>query len=626
LEPINAGKTFPVHKLYLSSAQGKKRVSVNKRLGRLLCLVLLSLSLFSAMNAPTATAQPSQGDWIITAVEVAENETAPASIPATIKLVGQIGGPTQAVAAKENYVYVGVGLRLVVLDVSNPAVPREGGATRPLAGFVKDVAIANSTAYVVDGVGLWVVDVSNPAHPNEVGFYGTPGYAEGVTVAGRYAYVADGWAGFRVVDISDQAHPTEVGFAYTLGYAFDVAAVDDIAYIAGAGAGLRVVDISDPTHPTEIEFYDTPGYAYGIAVAGSTVYIADGWEGLRVVDVSDPANPTEIGFYDTPGQAFGLAIVSGTAYVADAFAGLRVVDISVPASPTEVGAYEVRGHAGQVVVAGGMVFVADRDWGLRVVDVSNPIHPAQVGFYGPLGYADGVAVAGDHAYVAAATYGMRVVNISDPSHPTEVGGYDTNSYATSVAVSGNYAYVATMPGQPGDGLHVVEVIEIKSSKLTASPAISDLLSRKGEGYYKSSRCFDEGIAYAPFDARRHSEVGIFSFDEEGLTFRECPTNYSDEKCKQRFLAEMDEVVKQTLLMNFTLRELLDIVGTPSSMFGLLTALRKLEITKVLDELESMNREICEMSGIEFEDFLSDFNPRDQDRLRKLRAIVTEMKV
>jgi len=42
--------------------------------------------------------------------------------------------------------------------------------------------------------------------------------------------------------------------------------------------------------------------------------------------------------------------------------------------------------------------------------------------------------------------------------------------------------------------------------------------------------------------------------------------------------------------------------------------------------KAVNREICEMSGIEFEDFLSDFNPRDQDRLRKLRAIVTEMKV
>lgn len=47
---------------------------MNKKLGRLLCLVLLSLTLFSAMNAPTATAQPSQGDWIVTGVEVVENE------------------------------------------------------------------------------------------------------------------------------------------------------------------------------------------------------------------------------------------------------------------------------------------------------------------------------------------------------------------------------------------------------------------------------------------------------------------------------------------------------------------------------------------------------------------------
>jgi hypothetical protein len=362
------------------------------------------------------------------------------------------------------------------------------GATEPLAGFVKDVTIADNTAYVVDDEGLWVVDISNPAYPTEVGFYDTPGYAEGVTVAGQYAYVADGWAGLRVVDVSDQANPTEVGFVYTLGYAFDAALAEDIAYIAGAGAGLRVVDISNPFDPIEVGFYDTPGYAHGIAVADDIAYIADEWEGLRVVDVSNPIRPAEVGFYDTPGWSFNVAVVGTTAYIADAFAGLRVVDISVPANPTEIGAYEVRGHAGQIVVAGGIAYVADRDWGLRVVDVSNPIHPAQVGFYGPLGYADGVAVAGDYAYVAAGAYGMRVVNISDPSHPTEVGAYETNSYVTSVAVAGNYAYVATIPGQPGYGLHVVDISD------PTRPTMVGFHRPTGRGAYRDMAVAG-GIAY-----------------------------------------------------------------------------------------------------------------------------------
>jgi hypothetical protein len=41
--------------------------------------------------------------------------------------------------------------------------------------------------------GLRVIDVSNPSNPREVGYFDTPGYAQGVYVSGNYAYVADGF-------------------------------------------------------------------------------------------------------------------------------------------------------------------------------------------------------------------------------------------------------------------------------------------------------------------------------------------------------------------------------------------------------------------------------------------------
>lgn len=377
-----------------------------------------------------------------------------------LEVVGQVGGPTQAITVQGNYAYIGVGLRLVILDVSNPAALQEAGATQPFEGFVEGVAVVNNIAYVACGsAGLYLVDVSNQAHPLKVAVYDSPGYAEGVAVSGRYAYEADGWAGMQVVDISDPTHPIEVGSVPTLGYAFDVAVAGSHAYVAGAGAGLRVVDISDPAQPVEIGSYNTPGYAHDVDIGGNIAYVADEWEGLRVVDVSEPTNPREIGSYITPGQAFGVAVADNKAYLADAFAGLRVVDISSPANLIEVGAYEVKGHAGQVSVAGSIAYVVDRDWGLRCMDISNPGNPIQVGFYSPLGYARDVAVAGDHAYVAAAYYGLRILDVSNPSHPVQVGVYDTPGYAISVAVEGEYAYVATMsPGLPGgNALHVVDV-------------------------------------------------------------------------------------------------------------------------------------------------------------------------
>ena len=80
--------------------------------------------------------------------------------PSGWQVVGQIGGPTQAVAVQGRYAYVGVGLRLVVLDVTNPVTPTEVGATTPFPYFVEDVAVSGERVYVAaGGAGLRVVDI-----------------------------------------------------------------------------------------------------------------------------------------------------------------------------------------------------------------------------------------------------------------------------------------------------------------------------------------------------------------------------------------------------------------------------------------------------------------------------------
>jgi len=162
-------------------------------------------------------------------------------------------------------------------------------------------------------MGLRVIDVSNPEDPSEVGFYDTPGNAQGVAVTGDYAYVAD------------------------------------------ACEGLRVVDVSDPEDPSEVGFYDTPAVALDVTVAGGYAYVADRWEGLRVVDVSDPENPSGVGLYDTPGDTWRVAVAGFNTYVADWGGGLLVlrytglcpdaltgVGITGPAMVTNRGAWSFR--------------------------------------------------------------------------------------------------------------------------------------------------------------------------------------------------------------------------------------------------------------------------------------------
>ena len=65
--------------------------------------------------------------------------------------------------------------------------------------------------------GLQVVDVGTPASPQIIGSVDTPGYAEGVTVVGTTAYVADNDSGLQVIDVSTPASPQIIGSVDTPG-------------------------------------------------------------------------------------------------------------------------------------------------------------------------------------------------------------------------------------------------------------------------------------------------------------------------------------------------------------------------------------------------------------------------
>jgi hypothetical protein len=108
-------------------------------------------------------------------------------------------GDAHAVAVSGTTVYLGSGSALLVVDVSDPAMPDVVGEAN-LLGLVNGIALSGAYAYVAaDSFGLRVVDVSNPAAPVEVGFYDTPGVAM-VSPSPQYAYAADGDSGLRAVD------------------------------------------------------------------------------------------------------------------------------------------------------------------------------------------------------------------------------------------------------------------------------------------------------------------------------------------------------------------------------------------------------------------------------------------
>ena len=192
-------------------------------------------------------------------------------------------------------------------------------------GAAYDVDMSGEYAYYGSGSVLVVADVSDPAAPQTVSEIFLSDTVKGVTVSGRYVYVAADGAGLLVIDVSTPASPVEVGFYDTAGDTRGVAVSGSYAYLADYSEGLRVIDVSTPTLPNEVGFYDTSAYAHRVVVVGSYAYVADSWLGIRAVDVSTPSAPVNIGIYDTPGLAnYGIAASGGLVFVSENDAGVEI--------------------------------------------------------------------------------------------------------------------------------------------------------------------------------------------------------------------------------------------------------------------------------------------------------------
>ena len=401
--------------------------------------------------------------------------------------IGQTGGPTQGIAVQGNYAYIGVGPRLVVVDISDPANPHQVGASAMLDDFVLGVAVSDTHVYVAaGGAGLQIFDITNPSTPTISGAWHSLGLAENVTLAGDIAYVANGPYGLRVLNVSNPATPVEIAHAFEMNYVDDVAINGRYAYIAAAGAGLLIADISNPGYPVELGGFDTPGYAQAVAVSGSRAFVADERSGLQIINVADPLHPQLIGNIQTYGWAFDVTVSGDTAYLAAAFGGLRIINISDPAYPQEVGSLSwFQSNAIGLARSGSQVYIADQKNGLRVINSADLVHPQQTGVLNPFRLADMVVTDGNYAYVAAGYNGVRILDVQNITHPIEVSVFSIDGYARVLELAGDKLFMGTYGPSPEWGVYVLDVsdpahpVEISHGEWCGECAEIDVVGNTG---------------------------------------------------------------------------------------------------------------------------------------------------
>jgi hypothetical protein len=272
-------------------------------------------------------------------------------------MIHQQGGSTYDVALQGDYAFVGVGPRLLILNVADAANPVLVSKTDVFSGVVTNVTVENQHVYLSAGGDFVIVDVQNVVSPVVTAVYDMPGYAKGIVVSGTTAFLVEyrQWVGnqyqgggFYAFNISDPADPALQDYFGSTGSVSDVAIAENYAYLTTEypnTTGLYVIDISDPSNMVQANFISTPGSPI-VTVNGDEMYI-DNYitGGVVIYDITQPITPTFLTAYVGPFRAADITVVGNRAYIAGSTAGLRILDVTTPASPLDLGTYSVPGIA-----------------------------------------------------------------------------------------------------------------------------------------------------------------------------------------------------------------------------------------------------------------------------------------
>jgi len=342
-------------------------------------------------------------------------------------MLAQLGGTFNALAVDRNIVYLGIGPRLVTVDIGDPAAPRLLWRSDVLPGVIGAIALQAGLAYVSAGLEIEIYDTSDPSHP------------------------------LMISSVSGLAESF-----YGLGEIFPAG---DIVYTIGFGSpdysskSLMAFDVSDRTRPTLLRTHELPINA-GTTVSREVLYIA----GEGKLQLFDAANLDQI-FSEIEldiAESFNIAVVANVAYVIAnqhiSSDSLLVLDVSNPAQPQEMPAlkFDVGLNIAGIAATDDNLFLLGRSFPhtgcpalLYVFDVTDPTSPQGPAEIDPQSCFNHFTLAGD-TLAATGDRGLQIFNFSDPANITLSGELAPPAGFISVdgvALDQGLAYLLTTAGR-----------------------------------------------------------------------------------------------------------------------------------------------------------------------------------
>jgi hypothetical protein len=380
------------------------------------------------------------------------SNTAQSALPGdakNVEMVNSLGGWSHEIAVVGNYVYLAIGQKLLVLDVSDPANPVPVSKLL-LPRVATDLVVDGDILYVAAGdAGIRVVDISNPSMIAEIGSYEMDpdtGYRNNkvhhLAIAADRVYATYEGGELRVLDVANPALPVQIGITQLSGEGLDIVIVGDYAYVAIDNLGLTVLDISDPTHPSEAGEFISPIWkpTTGLALSGNLIVLARGCT-IQLVDISQPVDPQGGATYTLAACSPTLADVevSGSfVYLVTEGHSMGILEIIDFQTISEVFANSMDVWMSTITVVGNFAYAGGLD-AFVVLDLTTPSTPEYKGRYEESGRYYEIVASGNYAYATTddANGELVVWDISDPSGLIQVGVVPV-AWAHYIAISGNY--------------------------------------------------------------------------------------------------------------------------------------------------------------------------------------------
>lgn len=392
--------------------------------------------------------------------------------------VGHIGGISNALAVQGQYVYLGEGMRMLVLDVSDPESPHLVGQSTVLGpGVVNNIVTTKAYAYVTTTMGeLSVLSIANPFMPSVIGSMDLQVPVKWIALDPPYAYLASGVAGVMIIDISDPKAPKQFHTIASSNITTAVSIAGHYLYVTESSSNyrrdlsgfLKVFDITNPAAPIPVATLEMPYFSQGITIIGNQVYLA--CAGLCVVDISEPLEPHLTAFHEGSGFFYDdIAVAGSHAFISEnqycdivivCPRRVSIVDLTSPGRlATEENKAETKTSSGQgagkgIVVLNSWLYLAE-ETGLTIMD-SNTLAP--IGKYRSIGLVGDVTVSGENAYVVDKFDQLHTINVSDPARVQAVSTLKDCGICTQLVASNGYVFVTVWD----QGVALVDVNDQKN--------------------------------------------------------------------------------------------------------------------------------------------------------------------